>query len=135
MSTESSKALVLKACQCIHERNMTKLLDLLHDQATWSVPYREDKFQFAGRRDKRAFQEMVGGFLSGFTSWSFTPTSVTAEGDRVSVEATSEGVGPGKAAYKNVYNFSFLIKDGKIHTVREFFDPFEVLAYVEQIPA
>lgn len=46
----------------------------------------------------------------------------------MAVEAKSSGVGPGSATYKNIYNFIFEMKDGKIYAAREYFDPFEVLA-------
>ena len=78
---------------------------------------------------------MIGQFLDGFESFSFEITAITAEGDRVAIEAASRGHGPGPARYENVYSMNFVIKDGKIHTVREFFDPFHVLAYVEQLTA
>ncbi len=66
--------------------------------------------------------------MSGFTEFSFEVTGIAAEGDRVAVEAKSSGVGPGSATYKNIYNFIFEMKDGKIYAAREYFDPFEVLA-------
>ena len=135
MTIETNKALVRRACQMISERNLPGLLELIHDQGSWSVPYRADRFQFGGFRDKPAFAAMIGQFLDGFESFSFEITAITAEGDRVAIEAASRGHGPGPARYENVYSMNFVIKDGKIHTVREFFDPFHVLAYVEQLTA
>lgn len=60
--------------------------------------------------------------------------TLTAEEDRVVVEATTAGVGPGEAEYNNNYLLMFKLRDGKIHEVTESLDPFQVLAYVEQIP-
>ncbi|MGD9665532.1 MAG: nuclear transport factor 2 family protein [Novosphingobium sp.] len=134
MSTEANKQTVLKACKCINDRDFEGLLACIHDEGSWSVPYRTDRFPFAGFRDKAAFGEMLAGILGGFSEFSFEVTGITAEGDRVAVEAKSQGVGPGTATYQNVYNTTFEMKDGLIHTAREFFDPFEVLAYVEQLP-
>lgn len=135
MTVESNKQTVLKACKAINNRDVDGLLACIDDLGSWSVPYRQDRFEFAGYKDKAAFCELIGGFLSGFTEFSFEVMGIVAEGDRVAVEAKSSGVGPGSATYKNVYNFIFEMRDGKIHAAREFFDPFEVLAYVEQWPA
>ena len=135
MSIESNKALVRQACRCIHQRNVPALLELMHAEGTWSIPYRSDRFQFSGVRDKAATGKQLTDFLSGFTRFTFTPMAMTAEADRVAVECVCEGVGPGTATYKNGIHFVFIIKDGKIHTVREYLDPFEVFAYVEQWPA
>lgn len=135
MSIEANKALVLKACQYLSDRNLPALFDLIHDDGSWTVPYLPERFAFAGFRDKAGVSELLTSFLGGFHRFSYTVTAITAEGDRVAVEAKSEGEGPGTATYENIYNMIFFIKDGKLHTVREYFDPFRVLAYVEQIPA
>lgn len=135
MSAQENKEIVLKACQYLSERNLPALFDMIHEDGSWSVPYRSDRFQFGGFRDKAGVCELLTGFLGGFQEFSFTVTSITAEDDRVAIEAKSQGVGPGTARYENVYIIIFFLKDGKLHTVREFFDPFQALAYVEQIPA
>ena len=136
MSTvEENKKLVIATCEALDARDVAALLECVHDDGSWSIPYRQNMFQFAGFRKKADFGEMIAGFLSGFTDFSFKIVSMIAEGDRVSIEARSEGTGPGTATYKNIYHVSFLIQDGKHFEVREFFDPFEVLAYVQQWPA
>lgn len=134
MSIEDNKALVLKACQYLSDRQLPSLFALIHMDGSWSIPYRSDMFAYGGFKDKTTFSAVLTQFLAGFTSFSFTVIGIVAEGDRVAVEARSEGVGPGTAVYKNVYNMIFTIKNGMLHTVREFFDPFEVAAYVAQCP-
>ena len=61
--------------------------------------------------------------------WLIRHTPMTAEDDRVFVQGRSEGEGPGEARYANTYHLLFVIREGKVHTVREFFDPYEVEAY------
>lgn len=133
MSIEANKALVSQALQHVSDRNLPALFDLIHDEGSWSVPYLPDRFQFGGFRDKQGVSDLLTQFLGGFDSFSFTVTAITAEDDRVAVEAKSEGVGPNGAQYENIYNMIFFIKDHKLHTVREYFDPFQVLKYVEQL--
>ena len=135
MSIEQNTALIQRTVKAINDRDIPALLDCVHDDGSWSIPYREDRFPFAGFRAKAEFGEMIGGFLSAFTEFSFEATNITAQDDRVALEATSKGVGPGGATYENIYNVFYQIKDGKILTAREYFDPYQVMAYVEQLPA
>jgi ketosteroid isomerase-like protein len=135
MSIEDNKAIVRRALQHLSDRNLPALFDAIHDEGSWSVPFRSDRFAFGGFKDKAGVCDLLTHFLGGFSSFSMTIQNLTAEDDRVVCEAVSEGVGPGTAQYKNNYILIFFIKDAKLHTVREYFDPFNVLAYVEQIPA
>ena len=129
-----NKEIVRSALQHLSDRNLPALFDLIHEEGSWSVPYRSDRFPIAGFRDKAGVCELLTGFLGAFSSFSFTVTSLTADEDRVVAEATSQGVGPGGVEYGNRYLMIFFLKDGKLHTVREYFDPFEVNAYLEQLP-
>jgi len=134
MSIQENKALVLKALQLLGDRDLPALFDLIHEDGSWSVPFDPARFQFGGYRDKPGIIELLTGFLGGFDSFSFVVDNATAEEERVVVEAHSEGVGPAGARYHNNYILIFFIKDGKLHTVREYFDPFKVYAYIEQFP-
>jgi hypothetical protein len=135
MSAAENKALVLEAMRHLSDRNLPALFALIHEQGSWSVPFRSDRFAFGGFRDKAGVMELLTGFLGGFKNFSFTVDNATAEEDRVVIEASSEGVGPGEARYRNNYLLIFFVRDGRLHTVREYFDPFQVNAYVEQWPA
>lgn len=57
------------------------------------------------------------------------PTGVTAEGERVAVEAESSGVKTDGKAYNSLYHFLFVVRDGKIQHVREYCD----LNYVQHV--
>lgn len=130
----NNKEIVRTALQHLSDRNLPELFALIHDEGSWSIPYRPDRFPVAGFRDKAGVSELLTGFLGQFSSFSFTVTSLTADEDRVVAEATSQGVGPGGVDYNNRYLMIFFLKDGKIHTAREYFDPFEVAVYLEKLP-
>lgn len=51
-----------------------------------------------------------------------TPTGLTAEGDRVAVEAESSGETATGRTYNNQYHFLFEVRDGKIQAAREYLD-------------
>ncbi len=53
---------------------------------------------------------------------SFTIHAMTAEGDRVAVEATSRGDHASGQVYSNDYHFLFELRDGKILHLREYLD-------------
>lgn len=133
MSIESNKALATRFCKLISDRNLDELFTHFHDDGSWSIPYRTDRFPFAGFKNKAAIREMLTGFLGGFTAFTFSVENLTAEGNRVSIEARSAGTGPKGAPYENVYHMYMEIQDGKVHTIREYFDPYQVMAYVEKI--
>lgn len=49
--------------------------------------------------------------------------SVTAEDDRIAIEAQARGTLTNGEAFHNVYVFILRVRDGRIASVREFFDP------------
>ena len=133
MSIESNKVLARSFFQTIGDRDLDALSELLHDDGSWTIPYRPDLFPFAGVKNKSAALEMLRGFLGSFTEFQFAIINITAEADRVAVEARSAGKGARGVAYENVYHMHLVIKDGKVHSIREMFDPYQVMAYVEKI--
>jgi ketosteroid isomerase-like protein len=135
VSTDKNKEIVLNACAYISERNFPALFDLIDDEGSWTLPNRPDRFQYGGRNDKAGTKALLEGFLKPFTDFRFDVLTITAEDDRVVVEATTHGTGPGKATYNNNYLIMFKLRNGKLVEVTESLDPFQVLAYVEQLPA
>jgi uncharacterized protein len=133
MTTEQNKEIVLKACSYISERNFPELFDLIDENGSWTLPNRPDRFEYGGKNDKAGTKALLEGFLKPFDQFRFDVHSVTAEEDRVVVEATTEGIGPGAAKYNNNYLILFRLRDGKLVEVTEALDPFQVLAYVEQL--
>jgi ketosteroid isomerase-like protein len=52
----------------------------------------------------------------------FTIDALTAEGERVAVEAHSEGRHVSGAIYSNEYHFLFVFRDGQLAVLREYMD-------------
>ncbi len=86
------------------------------EDATWWVPGR-------GVFSKAAFAEIAKMFRSllkdGIT---MTIHGITAEGDRVAVEAETYGELKNGKIYNNTYHFLFLFRDGKIYHAKEYND-------------
>jgi ketosteroid isomerase-like protein len=91
-------------------------LSLLTDDVQWWVPGR-------GTMSKAAFLDLAGTFQSLVKDRiSLTVHGVTAEGDRVAVEAESHGELKNGKIYNNTYHFLFVFRDGKICLSKEYND-------------
>jgi len=66
---------------------------------------------------------MVAGVRGVFPNgMQFTAHSMTAEADRVCVEAESYGTHISGKTYNNRFHYLFVIRDGKIQSFKEYFD-------------
>lgn len=130
---EANTNVIREICQSLSDKNVDGVIAHLADDANWTIVGRPDRFQFGGKSDKAGSRATLEGFLGGFTQFEFTVESYTAQDDRVAVRANSWGIGPGGARYQNNYLMLYRLKDGKVVEVFEYFDPFEVLSYVEQM--
>jgi len=52
----------------------------------------------------------------------FTVTGITAEGDRVAIEAQGYAKLKNGKTYENLYHFLFVVRDGKIQEGKEYCD-------------
>ncbi|MGE4429718.1 MAG: nuclear transport factor 2 family protein [Sphingobium sp.] len=130
---EANTKVVREICQSLADRNVDGIMAQLDDDANWTIVGRPDRFRFGGKSDKAGSRATLEGFLGGFSEFSFVVDSITAQDDRVAVRATSQGKGPGGAVYQNNYLMLYRLENGKVIEALEYFDPFEVLAYVEQM--
>ncbi|HZR35473.1 MAG TPA: nuclear transport factor 2 family protein [Nevskia sp.] len=72
-------------------------------------------------RDK--IREYAGAVLQVFPQGiRFTIHAMTAEGERVAVEASSEGQHVSGVLYANQYHFLFVFRDGRIVEFKEYMD-------------
>ena len=133
MSVQENKRIAETILNALSNRDMTTVLDHMHDEGTWSIPYRKDLFPSAGTKGKKIFGESIGQLLGAFSAFRIEPMNIIGEGDTVAVLAKSDAAGPKGEPYQNIYMFHFLFRDGKAHTVLEFFDPFQVIAFKDKL--
>ena len=77
----------------------------------------------SGSRGKDEIRQFAGGVLDAFPDGlKYTILNMTAEDDRVAVEATSEGRHVSGQAYKNHYHFLLTWRDGELLELKEFMD-------------
>lgn len=77
----------------------------------------------SGVYTKEQIEAAAGGIYEAFPEGlRFDILGITAEGDRVAVEATSDGQHISGQTYSNHYHFLFELRDGKILRLKEFMD-------------
>ena len=77
----------------------------------------------SGSRGKEEIRGFAGGVLEAFPEGlQFTVHNLTAEGDRVAVEASSEGMHASGKAYSNHYHFLLTWRDGQLLELKEYMD-------------
>lgn len=120
MSAEDNKKVVLGFFENMNAGNGAAVLGALADSATWWVL---GNFPLSGTRTKAQFAQLIGELGSKIDgALRVTPTGVTAEGDRVAVEAESYAKMKSGKTYQNKYHFLFVVRDGKIQQVKEYLD-------------
>ena len=120
MSAEDNKRVVFGFFESMNSGNGAAVMNALADSATWWVA---GNFPLSGTKTKAQFAELMGQLGSRIDgALRVTPSEVTAEGDRVAVEAESYGKMKNGKVYQNQYHFLFVVRDGKIQQVKEYLD-------------
>jgi hypothetical protein len=123
MSAEDNKKVVLSFFENFSAGKAETALALMADNATWWVAGKPDKFALAGTKTKAQFAELLKGIGAAMPKGlRVTPKGITAEGDRVAVEAESYGETAKGKVYNNLYHFLVEVRGGKIQAVREYLD-------------
>lgn len=120
MSAEENKRIVLGFFENFSSGNVDAALAAMADTATWWIA---GNFPLSGTKTKKEFAELLKGVGSAMPEGiKITPKGITAEGDRVAVEAESYGKHVNGKVYHNQYHFLIEVRDGKIQVVREYLD-------------
>lgn len=123
MSAEDNKKIVLSFFENLSSGKAEAMLGLMADNATWSVMGKPDKFALGGTKTKAQFAELLKGIGAAMPKGlRVTPKGITAEGNRVAVEAESYGEMANGKVYNNMYHFLVEVQNGKITAVREYLD-------------
>ena len=100
-----------------------EVLALLAQDATWWVLDNPERVKVSGLRDRprieRFLKEVRAAFPRGLQA---TIEGVTAEGERVAVEASSHATLPGGREYRNRYHFLVRVREGQVIEMREYLD-------------
>ena len=95
---------------------------LMHPEATWWTLGKPHLFDYCGEKSREAicaYMATPSIFVGGVET---TIGAVTAEGERVAVEAETKGTLPDGRVYTNMYHYLFTFRDGKVWRVKEYLD-------------
>jgi len=111
---EANKAVARRYMQAVVDGDIATIEGLQHPDVKWWILGHGDM-------DRDTFVASVKGGLLAADTRRAEITGLTAEGDRVAVEAWSEFIFPGKT-YRNQYHNLLVIRDGLIVEGREYMD-------------
>ena len=120
MSIRENKRKVEAFFESMSKGDVDGIVDAYHDDGyLWtkgrtliSGKFTKDQVRMAAARIYETFPEGI----------AFEILAMTAEGDRVAVEATSRGRHVSGQLYENEYHFLFEFKDGRLLTLKEYMD-------------
>lgn len=120
MGVEENKKIVLGFIENMTAGNGPAAFAALADSATWWVA---GNFALSGTKTKAQFADLGAQLAPKIDGGiRLTAKGVTAEGDRVAVEAESYAKMKNGKTYQNLYHFLFVLRDGKIQSVKEYLD-------------
>ncbi|NEZ56386.1 nuclear transport factor 2 family protein [Adonisia turfae] len=127
MSIEDNKRIVADFFKYFSAADVPGALELLDDDAIWRVMGREGGLPMSGEMNKEAIGTLMGNVKAAIPDgMTLTSTGWTAEGDRVALEMESYGKMANGNVYNNHYHFLVTVLDGKITSLREYMDTYQV---------
>ena len=129
MTVEANKELVLSWYDAFASGDFDRVGGMLHEDFRYYLP---GNMPISGWRDRDGFLEGQAA-LAPLTTGPFTLRfgAVTAEGDRVLLEAEGDTEIAGGGRYTNVYIMALRVRDGKIAELKEFCDTLHVFQSFE----
>lgn len=123
MSIEANKQLVLKFLGHYAAGRYDAALDMLAEDCSWWLPGHPEEFPAAGSVDKGTVKRRLAANLKLLPhGLEISTGAITAEDDRVAIEAESKATLVNGRLYHNRYHFLFVIRDGQFVLVKEYLD-------------
>ena len=120
--TEANKRAALALLQASGKHDGPAFAALMHPEATYWTLGKPHLFTYCGEKSREqicAYMASPSIFVDGVET---TFGDVTAEGNRVAVEAQTRGVLPDGRVYTNMYHYLFTFRDGLVWQVKEYLD-------------
>jgi ketosteroid isomerase-like protein len=116
MSIEENRQIVLKFIKGQTEREGRVDESLVTEDCTWWV----EGLGTLTLKEQREIVEKVRPTMKVF--YKLTPTNTVAEGDQVVAEVSGEATMKDGRVYKNRYVLIFKLKNGRISSLKEYYD-------------
>jgi uncharacterized protein len=115
--SETNKKLVTKLIENLSSGLLDKAFDAVADDATWWVVGTAEPYT------KQQYRELCAHSHTIFkTGPVMMIKAITAEADRVALEAESDAELVNGKHYHNYYHFLFVIRDGRVTQAKEYLD-------------
>ena len=129
MSTEVSRRVALQWVGCMAEGRHDDLFAITAPEGTWWISGLKETSAMAGTYTFTERKDQIKKLFAGKKSFEFTIKGVTAEGDTVVVEAIVRLETEDARVYANDIMLKFVVKDGKVQSLREYADLVPVLKF------
>ncbi len=118
--TEKNKALTLSFIEAMQRGDADAIADTYADDGRVVTM---GNTLISGSRGKEEIRGFAGGVLEAFPEGlEFTVHGIIAEGDKVAVEASSQGTHASGKPYSNHYHFLLTWRDGELVELKEYMD-------------
>jgi ketosteroid isomerase-like protein len=127
---EESRRVVLQWIEYLNEGRLDDIMALGAEGATWWVSGQKEISPLTGTYPYAEREKQFKGILKDAISFTFEVRGVTTEGDTVVVEGAPRAETQDGRIYENDIMMKFVVKDGKIQSVREYVDFFAILKFM-----
>ena len=127
--SENSRRVALQWVEYVNEGRLDDVMALGAPDATWWVSGLKETSPFTGTYLYAEREEHLKGLLKNAISFKIEIRGITAEGDTVVVEGAPRGEAKDGRIYVNDIMMKFVIKDGKIQSLREYVDFLAILKF------
>lgn len=119
-STESNKAIVTRFFEAMNEGDVAFIVNAYAEDGVLQTM---GNTLISGTYGKDQITQSASGIFDVFPEGiRFEILDMTAEGNKVAVEATSEGKHASGVTYTNEYHFLFEFREGKLLRLKEYMD-------------
>ena len=126
-----SRRIALQWVEYLIENRLDDLMALGAPDATWWISGLKEIFPYAGTYPYAEREEQMRELFKEKKSSTFTirPGGITTQGDTVVIEGSPRFEVQDGRIYENDVVLKFIIKDGKVQSLREYLDIFAVLKF------
>ncbi len=121
MSVEQNKALAADLIKALSTGDADAMARLVDDDCKWWVTGFPRDRTMSRQQMVRGVKAIIDQVLPG--GFNMSVLEMTAEADRVAVEAESKAYTKANKLYNNFYHFLFVFRDGKVILGREYTNP------------
>ena len=120
---EATRAVAVAFLEHCFGGRMEAAIDLLAPDATWWVIGDPAKVRVSGLKNRPRIERMLANLRGVFPDgMQGSIDGVTAEGERVAIEARSTAQAANGLVYRNHYHFLVQVRGGRVVHVREYMD-------------